>query len=1069
MEHTLPINRDEILDNAIKESELSDLKQHADKMIRGFENFNNFSSNRAIWEMVQNACDLTTECEVLIDYSKEGFSFTHNGKPFTTKALISLIKQVSGKYGEESDIPEVGKYGTGFLTTHTFGRKFYINSILEANNAFFEIKDFLIDRSPKEWKELSNNIRTQKNNVYKLIREGAIVSDPVRKTTFTYIPATEQEVSYITESSHDLEDYVPIVLTINDRLKKVTILDKDGAETIFIRTDKQPVPNEYGISLFKTTIFKNGYDKVLYSILDTEDETEIILPINEHLELFEFPQRIARLFLYYPLVGSESFGLNFIINCNKFLPTEPRDGIHLKSNKDQVKDQEEQNRRIVEKASQLIFNFLNSNVLNVSNPLLYAKINFKRNSDNALLNEYFENLQATWTEQFKSLPIVETSDGFKPVSEIVFFGQDLQNSAAVFDEVYELAIKFHDNLPVKDKISLWSKYVSEWTNENVEFINHTDLLASISKEHLSKFDKACLIKYYSNLISEGKRDFFSDSNYKLLPNLDGKFCLLTSLLTPKNLTSTLIEIGKVLIPQSIDRLVHQDFVFDFHFENFTRKDFSNNVKTKLDEKQASSLICLPQPFTQEHYNQINLDQNTDLDYNFFTTLLRYCKLSNNINSQSKPANLTRVISKYYGLDDNLIYLPKLEDTDEHLEIRSSRNVLVKIFFNLLALHNEEWVQKNINYLYDIASSFEDSLKDAYLNAKIYPNQLNQLKGLNELKKDIDVEEEIRVLYDKVKKDEIRAHLVYRQFNNFVAEDRLIENKQLATDIEEAFFLTDIKDINDHPYKSEILGIISKIRDIKYALLFPRLDDKKANLMLEIVTNESTKDDIFSIVTLGEKQLKRLGELVKDENFEDLLNKAENLRQQEIERQSDFKHKYEIGTNIERLIREKLSAELQNRVSFDNKDELAASDIQGGQDIIVHLDGKPIYYIEVKSRWSSLNSVSMSKLQLQRAVEQNDKYALCSVDISRYKGTNDRYKLEVEEVLPLTKFVTGIGSDIKPLIEDNLVAEQTQDQSIHLIDYRGIIPQDIIQDGDEFEDFVTSLSDKINQLSGNVYA
>ena len=100
------INRDEILDNAKRESELSDLKQHADKMIRGFENFNNFSSNRAVWELVQNACDLNTNCEVVIDY-KSGFSFTHNGKPFTTKSFISLIKQVSGKYGEESDVPEV--------------------------------------------------------------------------------------------------------------------------------------------------------------------------------------------------------------------------------------------------------------------------------------------------------------------------------------------------------------------------------------------------------------------------------------------------------------------------------------------------------------------------------------------------------------------------------------------------------------------------------------------------------------------------------------------------------------------------------------------------------------------------------------------------------------------------------------------------------------------------------------------------------------------------------------------------------------------------------------------------
>jgi len=329
MEEINQINRDAILTNAINESELSDLKQHADKMIRGFENFNSFSSNRAIWELIQNACDLSKDCDVVIDYSNNGFSFTHNGSFFTTKAFISLIKQVSGKYGEESDIPEVGKYGTGFLTTHTFGRKFLINAVLESNNTFFEIKDFLIDRSPKEWKELSENIKRQKENVYKLIKEGAIISNPVNRTTFTFIPETQQELSYIIESSKDLEDYVPIVLTINDRLKKVNIIN-NGIQTNFERINKEEVSNTHSINLFKTTISKNGIEKVLYSIIDKDDQIEVILPINEKLELFQFPERVARLFLYYPLIGSEHFGFNFIINCNQFLPTEPRDGIHLK-------------------------------------------------------------------------------------------------------------------------------------------------------------------------------------------------------------------------------------------------------------------------------------------------------------------------------------------------------------------------------------------------------------------------------------------------------------------------------------------------------------------------------------------------------------------------------------------------------------------------------------------------------------------------------------------------------------------------------------------------------------------
>ena len=55
-----------------------------------------------------------------------------------------------------------------------------------------------------------------------------------------------------------------------------------------------------------------------------------------------------------------------------------------------------------------------------------------------------------------------------------------------------------------------------------------------------------------------------------------------------------------------------------------------------------------------------------------------------------------------------------------------------------------------------------------------------------------------------------------------------------------------------------------------------------------------------------------------------------------------------------------------------------------------------------------------------------------------------------------------------MIEDNLEAEKEQDKSIHLIDYRGIIPQDIIQIGMDFSDFIELVSTAINR-NANVVA
>lgn len=1049
------LNRNEILRKAEIESELSDLKQHADKMIRGFENFNDFSSNRAIWELVQNACDLSIESKIIIDYRNEGFSFSHNGKPFKTNSLISLIKQVSGKYGEEEDIPEVGKYGTGFLTTHSFGRKFLINSIMEAEGAYFELKDFKIDRRPKEWKDLSDKIRIQKKNVYEIIKNGKIVKKPIEfKTTFTYLQETDQEKQYVDDSSLDLEDYVPLVLTINERLKSLSIIDKTGLNKTFYCKDRIPVTNAADINLFKTIILKNGVTIELYSIEDKENEIEIILPINKNLELFQFPKRVARLFLYYPLVGSEEFGLNFIINCNKFLPNEPRSGVHLNSNKDQVKDQEEANRKILKTASTLILDFIKSNVLIVKNPMYYADVNFKRDSDNNLLNEYFENLQTLWNNELYNLPLVDSTNGYKSVKEVWFFSEELFSAPSAFDDIYELASQFYDEIPKKEKCEQWTTYLTGWNNDKVNYICHKKLVECISNERLEKFNSSNLINYYTSLIEEGKLSFFSD--YKLIPNINGEFCFISLLSLPSNISNILIELGNVLIPETISDLVLSDFKFNFHLDVFTRKDFSVKVKNKLDEIKAINQICLPKTLDETIYNPIEVAEDSKIEFAFFEALVNYCKLNNNIESQSRPSKLLRILSKYYNLNPDLIHLPNVSDADENLDVRSTRKILVKLFFNLLSNHNRNWVQENLGLLKEIAHCYEDSLKEVYADSNIYPNQINELKKASELKRDNKILEEIKNLYNTVNGTEIRRVLIAEGFNQFLNEEDFRTNKYLTTQIEEIFFETDIRNINEHKFKDEIADIISKLNKKFYKELFPRLDDKKANLMLDIVTNENTKDDIFSIVMLKEDKLKKLGVLVKNENFENILNQAIINLENERQYKANFQFKHQIGTHIEKVLRKRLDNVLPESINYEIKEE------QNGQDIIIKIDDVPRYYIEVKSRWDPRNSIQMSKNQTLRSFEKKEKYALCSVDMTKYEE-EDKFDIEdFNKIINNVKFIIDIGSRVEHLT--SVLYQTEKDAEIRLNgEYKTTVPQTVVVEKGmsviDFENYLVALLKK----------
>lgn len=1063
--NTENFDRKQAIERANSESERSDYKQHAMKMLRDFEKFNDFSSNRAIWELVQNACDLTTNCEIIVDYRDGKFAFTHNGRPFTTNALISLIKQVSGDKDGESDIPPVGKYGTGFLTTHSLGRKFEIDSLLETAGNFLKIEKFMVDRSHRDWQDLRDAIWNQKEKALNILATGELIENPEFQTTFTYLPATDQETAYIANSYRDLEAYVPIVLTINNRLKSFTVISAEGVETKYAQLNKRSVHNDQGIHLYQTTILKNKDEQVLYSITDDANdknkEIEIILPIDKDHQLMQFSDRVARLFLYYPLVGSEHFGINFIINCTLFLPTEPRDGIHLQSNKDQVKDQERVNRELIDKASALIIAFLKSNVISVQDPLLYAEINFKRDSGDPFLDSYFTKLQQTWIQEFIKLPIVTTTNGYKTVPEVVLLNPVMLQSEKHLDCIDYLLRCFFDNAPTKETITAWSRFVANWHYQDANFIDDEMLAKQLNGMALSAFEEIQLSNYYNYLIEAKQEHLFNI--YELIPNLDGQFQALNALQHAKDLDPALLSIGKELIPQSIALLLNERFAFDFNFRHFSRKDFSNDVNAKLNEVISDLHVCLPITSGEKSQSARSTVSSPVLNFCLFTSLLRYCRLHTQGDSQSKPVKLMRLISEHYALNGDVIQIEAIPELDDDINIRPAQRKAAKVFFNSLLELDALWVENHLQFLNEVLSCYEDRYKDVYTGSKIYPNQLFELKLLYDLKKDVNLDNELVILYNAVVKKEIKDDLAHKDFNHYLTTNEEITNRFLSTNIENAFLENDIQSINEHPFKNEILSIIARINQAFYKELFPRLDDKKANLMLEVVTNENTKDHIFSIVTLKEYQLAKLGEIIKEGNLDQVIKKAEEIILQEKRKRSDFQHKYIIGTYIENKIRNKINSELAQRFQILQEDALAANDVQGGQDIIIHYDKIAIYFLEVKSRWDSNNSISMSKLQLQRASENANRYALISVDITKYQGHLDIYQLPEAEVLPLAKVVKTIGHKIEPLIKENLLAEADPTSPVTLNDYRGIINQETIQQGDKFEVFVDALVEHLHEI------
>ena len=209
---------------------------------------------------------------------------------------------------------------------------------------------------------------------------------------------------------------------------------------------------------------------------------------------------------------------------------------------------------------------MNSNVLQVSNPLLYTNVHFKTDSDNQTLNEYFEELQNDWNEKLRSLPFVKTVDGYKTIQEVYYFSEEFLNSDDnTFDCFYELISKFYNIIPIKEEAIKWSNYAINWKSDNINFITHHDLLEKVSECNLEDFNTDTLKNYYQHLIDIELVNVFND--YKLLPNIEGYFHKFGHFLLADDLNNEIIELGKILIPEKVNQLIDKDFTFNFNFSS----------------------------------------------------------------------------------------------------------------------------------------------------------------------------------------------------------------------------------------------------------------------------------------------------------------------------------------------------------------------------------------------------------------------------------------------------------------------------------------------------------------------
>ena len=953
--------RTEIAEANLKKSRRQDNKQHCEKILLGIRNFDDNSARRAIWELVQNARDFSEHCHIRIEVDHDKLLFAHNGEPFNFDSLSSLVKQVSSEQKEDPNA--AGQFGTGFMTTHKFSRKVKIRGSYEVDKGeYVELKGddaFVLDRTENDLPKFIDLMGKQLGQVDDLL----CMPTTTVKTEWT-------EFEYVLDDDHRDDAYagvkaalrlMPYVMTINERIEECTIM-VDGASTIFKKEahidEKSPC---------HTTIRINDNKFECYYLASEDRKDFVILPLSTPVTAVPIDE-VPRWFIFFPLLGTENLGINYIFHSERFFPEEPRDCIVLPKNNKETIDRYTHNKEVLKSMTDMLFEYLRTNAGGIENSKLLAKVCYDVDGwKDETTKSFMKELQKTWSDEFAALPFVQVGEDRVCVSDsekvrfldnsIVEFLKDEDNEKYL-DVVYSYATKVV-GMPAKEDVLDWSQIVYEWNPEaKGRFVTVEDIVRKIVELN----DKTSLHDFLMYLKDSGQTDLFKHNT--IVPNREGMLCSIADLRNGKNIPAKLYTVVKPLVPKFTDMLVDEAYVDIYDDWVLPTRD---DLKTALNGFVADERIKI-EPLKDN-----------------LSSVLKFCMTFPTTNTSNTRYQAMQVICRMHSEPFASNYVPNIGEVDkEQLMYNEVFDFLVEWQFKQIenaAKENEKWYEQNASTLFDLLNALSNKERPTAYQKKmqdyeIFPNKNGKLckwSDLHVLAERDSVNAEYIVdlcdYYYRVTGSDIGDKWVDDRFLDFqtFAEDKAKEN--VARPIDDK--------LQEDDYKSDVtLEIISHLdkNEPLWIDWFANINKNKAEIFLHRI-DEDCLPGVYTILK-DKNKIPALAELANDPRMNAIIEEGRKAIAQ-----SDYENRHDcfiqkLGNYVERMLLSKLQG-----VVSDDRLKVEVTDQQGGQDYMVKLDGKVIYFVEVKSRWKISESVEMSSLQFKTSVKEQDHYSLCYVDMT----------------------------------------------------------------------------------------
>ena len=981
--------KEEAYDKEIRQN----IKSHCTKIHDGIQKNGSTSALRAIWELFQNAGDQTEEATIKITLTPDSFIFAHKGRPFDYDSLLSLVKQVSAREKEGDDT--VGQYGTGFLTTHTFSRKIQVTGsmLIENPDIYVNIDRLLIDREFDTIAEFIDKMAYQIKKVNALL-DSTPTHSRREWTELRYI-LNEEGLKKARQAIDEAIRLMPYVLTFNDKITNCEIDDKINKRVISFKKEKGP--DEEELSCTKIIIVENEatIEKYCYYLSVNDGIDRIILPLESPTQVCDLKD-IPRFFVYYPLIGTENIGVNFLFHSGRFTPEEPRDTIILPKDNDATEKIASENIAVLNEMTEYLWQYLSAHVGLWKNTLKMAVIGIKTTGHgDDITDDFFVQMKKRWVEKFSALPLIDTICGRKAMSDsnhprvfepaITDFLCEEESHAylpALYSYSQEVSL-----LPYETEILEWSVILNEWGADNKDVFVELDSVV----QNISKNKEGDLHKMLELLVKAGKSDFFE--KYALLPNREQTLHKQSELYDAEAVTPELYNLVYNFAPDICEKMIDTKYSDLIKLPEYARTNLRSDLNAVIENEEKKH-------WSEQPYSG-----------SFEKHLIALCSSFSTRNGESKRNILMPIICRFEGLPYQELHIPAWPSDDKSFDLY--RNMFLSLVENQMMKISQKdntWVAQNMEDLVMFVDTARgDDYKKFCTRYPIYPNQHNILHMPSSLIKNMGIDEELREIYESVLGKDLRDMWVHDKFDTFF---EFIEQtpQKVSSDIQ-------IKLQDEEFHHPQVLNIIEKIdgkEGARWAKLFGTIASAKEKLFFDSVT-ENNKRHVYTLMKIrDEAKLQKLADLSNDENIDRIIELGRQALQAEKNEAEHKRYIQELGSYVEKTLLERLRGILN-----DNILKIDICDEQGGQDFIIRVGDKPVYYVEVKSRWSTKDSVVMSPLQLARSVENKYCYSLCFVDMTWKSPSAEHFYEDVETCVSHTTCINNIGELNEPCIESIL--------------------------------------------------